>query len=213
MELSLINSVSIVFTPGSGGNFLRHFLDPTIKEKNACYFVDRAWFRTGKKEPYVGDRFTITHVDPKPAEFTIGLGPTNLQEYIRVRVMINTKNMARSIEQIDNIIEDFHSNTVEYFTSECDYMLSYTKLFDWNSVEYLYKKINAETPPDYKKEYFNSYKIKHNMVYSSWQYKVIEKIYEFEYNNTLKRNWSIDDITKNNWQQFLQENLCLTNYH
>ena len=82
-------------------------------------------------------------------------------------------------------------------------------------MEYKYNLINNTDPPLDKQKYFNSYKEKHDKIFSCWHYKVIEKICIFEYNNitTQKRNWSIDDITKDNWQTFLQENLCLTSYH
>jgi hypothetical protein len=48
----------------------------------------------------------------------------------------------------------------------------------------------------------------------------MEKIFMYEYENSLGeyaggklRNWSVDDITEENWQTFLDEHLCLTNYH
>ena len=209
--------IGIKFTAGSGGNFLRHFIDPDITKNNAQYFTDKDWF--GKEtHPYKEDRFVLSFLglsEPRESDWKIGLGPTNLKEYIRVRTMVNTKNMQKSIEQIDEIVIDFHNNDVEYFDYNCDYMLPYTKLFDWKTLTSLYNLINNTDPPLDKQKYFNSYKEKHDKIFSCWHYKVIEKICIFEYNNitTQKRNWSIDDITKDNWQTFLQENLCLTSYH
>ena len=43
--------IGIKFTAGSGGNFLRHFIDPDITNDNAQYFTDKDWF--GKEtHPY-----------------------------------------------------------------------------------------------------------------------------------------------------------------
>ena len=215
----MINTVSIVFKPGSGGHFLRHFLDPDIDQSNADFFVDGKWFGTGVPVPYDTERFKVSYSKPLPADFTIGLGPSTLKECISVRVMVNTKNMSRTIDQIDSIIQDFHTSTVEYFSQDCDCFLTYTELFVWDKLAYLYNKINSKKPPIFKKEYFDSYKEKHEAVYDSWQYKVIEKICLFEYNNNLietvsgkMRTWSIDEINRDNWQEFLEEKLCLTNY-
>ena len=73
--------------------------------------------------------------------------------------------------------------------------------------------------PDYKISYFNSYKEHHDLMFSNFRYKIFEKILKFEYNNNLieqisgkMRAWSIDEITEDNWQEFLEEKLCPTNY-
>lgn len=215
----MINTVGILFTPGAGGHFLRHFLDPDIVQYDAEFFVDGKWFTTSTVPPYNTERFQISHTKTFPVELTIGLGPSTLIEYISIRVMVNIKNMSRTIDQPDFIIQDFYKSTIEFFSQDCDYFLPYTELFVWDRLEYLYKKINDKPPPIYKKKYFNSYKDKHDLVYNSWQYKVIEKICLFEYNNNLiesvsgrMRNWSIDEINEDNWQEFLEEKLCLTNY-
>ena len=215
----MINTVGILFTPGAGGHFLRHFLDPIIVQHTAEYFVDSKWFKTSTTPPYNKERFKMSHNKTFPVELMIGLGPSTLIEYIRVRTMVNTKNMSRTIDQLDFIIQDFHTTTIEYFSQDCDYFLPYTELFVWDRLEYLYRKINNKNPTIYKKKYFDSYKDKHDTIYNSWQYKVIEKICLFEYNNNLiesvcgkMRNWSIDDINEDNWQEFLEEKLCPTNY-
>lgn len=212
----MINTIGIVFTPGAGGHFLRHFLDPDINQFDAEFFVDGKWFKTGTVPFYDTKRFTLSH-QPILADFVVGLGPNTLKEFISVKVMTNIKNSSRTIDEFDSIIQDFHLSTIEFFSKDCDYFLPYTELFVWNKLEYLYTKINNIEPPEFKKQYYNSYKDKHDTVYNSWQYKVIEKICLFEYNNKSvsgkMRNWSIDEINEDNWQEFLEEKLCPTNYN
>lgn len=208
-----------MYTPGAGGHFLRHFLDPDIINDNAEFFVDGKWFKTPTASPYTKERFRLNHIKLRPTDFIVGLGPSTLKEYISVRVMVNLKNMSRTIDQIDSIIQDFQTSRIEYFSQDCDYFLPYTELFVWDKLNYLYKKINSNNPPSCKKKYFDSYKEKHEAVYNSWQYNVIEKICLFEYNNNCVehlsgkiRNWSINEITEDNYESILEEKLCLTNY-
>ena len=84
----------------------------------------------------------------------------------------------------------------------------------------MYYNVNNEVCPDYKIKYASSYINQHVKLYNRWEFRVIEKIFLFEYKNKLIestsnkiRNWSGDNITEQNWQNFLDKNLCLTNYN
>jgi len=236
MEFALINQVYISYISGSGGNFLRHFLDPQIKLSKAKYWVDQAWHT--KKGGGGGDKTAYPYADNShiqfgpyadnshiqfgfytKADFIIGLGPVNYCEFIKTRVMMNTKNAHRNINQIDDIIVNIQSTDTRLFTSNVSFLLSYDQLFDFGIMSKLYLRVNDATVPDYKKQYFLDYKAKHDEVFNSWQYNVIERICLFEYNNNCvehisgkMRNWNIDEITEDNYESLLKEKLCLTNY-
>lgn len=242
MELDLTNDPNIYYTPGSGGHFLRHFLDPEITTSESSYWQDKAWHpKTGGGDgdetacPYFeNSRYQLcqlssenrpikkvlnTNVSVENSKFTIGLGPVNYTEHIKIRVMVNTKNMHRKISQIDDIIHDIQINDIKLFTSPVTFLVNYTQLFNLEAMSELYLRANKEPVPEFKKKYFLDYKHKHDQVYYSWQYNVIEKICLFEYNNNCiehqsskMRSWSIDEIDEDNWQDFLEEKLCLTNY-
>jgi len=232
----LINQVYISYIAGSGGNFLRHFLDPQIKLSKAKYWVDQAWHT--KKGGGGGDKTAYPYADNShiqfgpyadnshiqfgfytKADFTIGLGPVNYSEYIKVMVMVNTKNMHRSIDQFDDIITNIQIIDIKLFTAPVSILVSYDQLFDFGIMSKLYLRVNDATVPDYKKQYFLDYKAKHDEIFNSWQYNVIERICLFEYNNNCvehlsgkMRNWSINEITEDNYESLLKEKLCLTNY-
>lgn len=224
MELNLTDPTYILYMGGSGGNFLRHFLDPEIKSSNAKYWVDKAWHKgpgDGDETAYPYSKNSkIQFGDPIfGTDFSIGLGPVNYSEYIKVMVMLNTKNMHRSIDQFDDIITNIQITDIKLFTAPVSILVTYNQLFDFNILSKLYLTVNKATVPDYKKQYFFDYKAKHDEVFNSWQYNVIERICLFEYNNNCvqhisgkMRNWSIDEINEDNWQEFLEEKLCLTNY-
>ena len=216
----------INYTPGSGGHFLRHFLEPTIKLTKANFWVDEEYhsFAGGGKgnfnaNPYpkescfkFGNRY--------PEIFTIGLGPINSVEFIKVNTLKNIKNMHRSISDMDYIITDIQFKTMNFFDrSQVDFMINYENLFNINVLKKLYTDLHNTPVPEHKISYYENYKHQHDKIFSSWNYKVIEKICLFEYNNNviecftgIIRKWSIDDIKQNNWQEYLEENLCLTNY-
>ena len=224
MELNLTDPTYILYMGGSGGNFLRHFLDPEIKSSNAKYWVDKAWHKNvgdGDETAYPYSKNSkIIFGDPIfGTDFSIGLGPVNYPEYIKVMVMLNTKNMHRSIDQIDDIVINIQITDIKLFTAPVSVLVSYNQLFDFNILSKLYLTVNGATVPDYKRQYFFDYKAQHDEVFDSWQYNVIERICLFEYNNNCvqhisgkMRNWSIDEIDEDNWQEFLEEKLCLTNY-
>ena len=74
--------------------------------------------------------------------------------------------------------------------------------------------------PDFKIKYALNYIDQHVKLYNRWEYRAMEQIFVFEYKNKLHesividpRSWSIDNITKDNWQTLLKENLCPTSYH
>lgn len=223
-------NIYIYYIPGAGGHFLRHFLDPEITTSESNYWQDKAWtpkIRGGDGDktayPYSkNSRFKLaadTNVNVENSNFTLGLGPVNYLEHIKIRVMVNTKNMGREISQFDDIIYEIQTSDITLFTSPVTFLLSYNQLFNLEIMTELYLLVNKESVPDFKTQYFLNYKRKHDQVYLSWQYKIIEKICLFEYiNNCIEhqsgkmRHWSIDEITEDNWQEFLEEKLCLTNY-
>jgi len=103
--------------------------------------------------------------------------------------------------------------------NKANYILNYQDLFNLDILEKIFIDINNRPLPDYKISYFNSYKEHHDLMFSNYRYKIFEKILKFEYNNNLTeqvsgkmRAWSIDEITEDNWQTFLEEKLCPTNY-
>ena len=229
MELNLTDNIHIYYIPGAGGHFLRHFLDPEITTSESSYWQDKAWHpKIGGGDgdetayPYSkNSRFKLsanTNVNVEN-NFTLGLGPVNYVEHIKIRVMVNTKNIHKEISQFDDIIYEIQTSDITLFTSPVTFLLNYNQLFDLDTLSELYLLANKEPVPDYKTKYFLDYKHKHDQVYLGWQYNVIEKICLFEYNNNCiehqsgkMRQWSIDAITEDNWQEFLEEKLCLTNY-
>ena len=166
---------------GAGGNFLRHFLDPEIKLSNAKYWVDKVWHQVpwgdGDETAYpYSKNSNIQFGDYKSkTNFTIGLGPVNYSEYIKVMVMVNTKNMRRSIDQFDDITTNIQIIDIKLFTTPVSILVSYNQLFDFNILSELYLTVNKATVPDYKKQYFFDYKAKHDEVFNSWQYNVIKE--------------------------------------
>ena len=95
----------------------------------------------------------------------------------------------------------------------------YKDVFNLLYLSEIYYNVNKTICPDYKIEYAHSYISKHIEIYNNWIYKVLEQVFNFEYDNNLiesvsgkMRSWSIDEITEDNWQEFLEEKLCLTNY-
>jgi hypothetical protein len=219
----LIDRVYISYQPGSGGNFLRHFLDPDITNIDAPYWVDKTFHSVeggGDGEPVPFDSENMVQFDYKyPEEFTIGLGPTVIEEFIKISLMSCTKNCHISIDEIDKILINIQGRSVDFFKKKVHIMIPYSKLFDYDLVKSLYKRIHNVELPEIKQKYYQSYKLKHDAVFQSWQYNVIEKIFLFEYNNNLiesvsgrMRAWSIDEINEYNWQEFLEEKLCPTNY-
>jgi len=212
----------IDYTPGSGGNFLRHFLEPKFLSSHANFWVDEEWSTIGggngnlEANPYTQED-CLKFGNRYPQIFTIGLGATNIKEFIKVHTLVNLKNMHRSINRIDDIITDIQCRSFNLFDiSSVSVMINYENLFNLKLLKKLYVELHNAQVPNNKIAYYNSYKQKHDKIFASWQYNVIEKICLFEYNNNVAefkiRNWSIDDITENNWRPFLDENLCLTNY-
>jgi len=219
----LTKQVYISYIPGSGGNFLRNLLDPEMHEAEAKYWVDQDYHSIaggGKGEPTpYNDKNLIQIGKGYPGHFTIGLGPTTFKEFIKVQCMSNTKNSHRSISEIDSIIQNIQNKSVSFFNYPADQIINYDNLFNYDLLNNLYFKIHNTYFSQQKQKYFHSYKNKHDKIFSSWQYNVIEIVCVFEYNNNLiehvsgkMRSWSIDEINEDNWQEFLEEKLCLTNY-
>lgn len=222
----MTNTVHISYFPGSGGHFLREFLDPEIIKLEAPYWVDEDFEQggsgKGKPSPYSKDSlFSCVSIFATPIRWKpaihIGLGPKDLREHIQVRTMVSTKNLARSINEVDAILLDMHQKPVKFLDQSLihipfNYTINYNELFNWATMLTLYRDINDSEPDPSKWDYFFSYANKHKEIYSSGYYFCIEKIFEFEYNNNVQdkmRSWSIHDVTPDN----LQGLLCLTNYH
>jgi len=227
MKVFVLIKCYIDYKKGSGGHFLRHFLDPQIQKTQANFWVDKEYHpKEGGGDnnldayPYSSDS-VISFGNKYPKIFTIGLGPTNIVEFIKVMVLINLKNRHTPIDNFDSIITDIQLNNLNLFdTSSVSFMINYENLFVLDVLKKLYTDLHNTPVPEHKISFFKSYKQKHDKVFNSWQYKVIEKICLFEYNNNVIeslsgkiRGWGIDQINQYNWQEFLEEKLCLTNYH
>jgi hypothetical protein len=124
-------------------------------------------------------------------------------------------------------LSTYQDNHIKLWTKQYDinninkanYILNYQDLFNLDILEKIFIAINNRPLPDYKISYCNSYKEHHDLIFSNCRYKIFEKISKFEYNNNLTeqvsgkmRAWSIDEINEDNWQTFLEEKLCPTNY-
>ena len=124
-------------------------------------------------------------------------------------------------------LSTYQDNHIKLWTKQYDinninkanYILNYQDLFNLDILEKIFIAINNRPLPDYKISYFNSYKEHHDLMFYDVRYKIFEKILKFEYNNNLTeqvsgkmRAWSIDEINEDNWQEFLEEKLCPTNY-
>ena len=93
--------------------------------------------------------------------------------------------------------------------------LDYNSIFNLYKLTELYYNVNKEVCPDFKIKYALNYIDQHVKLYNRWEYRAMEQIFVFEYQNKLhesisnrSRSWSIDNITKDNWQTLLKENLC-----
>lgn len=98
--------------------------------------------------------------------------------------------------------------------------ISYNEIFNLYSLMQLYYNVHNTVCPDHKIKYAQSYIEQNVSIFNKWEFRAMEKIFMYEYENSLGefaggklRNWSVDDITEENWQTFLDEHLCLTKYH
>ena len=98
--------------------------------------------------------------------------------------------------------------------------ISYNEIFNLYSLIQLYYNVHKAVCPVEKIEYARSYIEQNVSIFNKWEFRAMERIFIYEYENSLGefaggklRNWSVDDITEENWQTFLDEHLCLTKYH
>lgn len=210
----MINQIGLDYQYGVGGIFLYNFLDPDIKLTKAEFYEDHP---KTSIVPVLGDGHRFKRRNGfKEGKFTVGLGYTNIKDFIK-HTVIDCVRQNIPIDQIDAHLIALHDTPMEFFdVSNVSFMLAYEDLFRLDVMNNLYVSINGSSVPEYKIEYFKSYKDHHYLIFNSWQFKVIEKIFLFEYTHkksAKSRNWSIDNIREDNWESFTEENLWLKNYH
>lgn len=223
---------------GASGHFLGHFLHPEYKSDNANIRVDSL---TGNHPIYAftknnndGHTHNMDYISSNEIVLRI-LTPTR-SEKIKAVFNLFYKNVLDNnfilpttapITLAASIMNKFFDNLLnigdkEYNHSDIKDTISvnYKDIFNLLYLSEIYYTVNNTICPDYKINYANSYITNHVELYNNWSYKVLEQIFNFEYDNNLiesvsgkMRNWSIDQISEGNWQEFLQEKLCLTNYN
>src|SRR6056300_434792 len=90
--------------------------------------------------------------------------------------------------------------------------IGYSEIFNLYALTQLYYTVHNSVCPDHKIKYAQSYIEQNVSLYNKWEFRAMEKIFMYEYENSLGeyaggklRNWSVDDITEENWQTFLDE--------
>tara|TARA_B100001093_G_scaffold110623_1_gene102908 strand:+ start:290 stop:970 length:681 start_codon:yes stop_codon:yes gene_type:complete len=214
---------------GASGHFLGHFLHPEFKANTSDIRVD-SLTENNPIYSYIksnndGHTHDMDYTSSNEKVLRI-LTPTR-SEKIKAVFNIFYKNHLVNNFILATIVNKFFVNLLniadtEYNQSDINDTISvnYKDIFNLLYLSELYYNVNNTICPDYKIEYAHSYISSHIDLYNNWSYKALEKIFNFEYDNNLiesvsgkMRNWSIDEIDENNWQTFLKEKLCLTNYH
>tara|TARA_B100001093_G_C26588040_1_gene910258 strand:+ start:217 stop:720 length:504 start_codon:yes stop_codon:yes gene_type:complete len=153
------------------------------------------------------------------------LTPTR-NEKIKAVFNIFYKNVLDNNFDLTTVVNKYYDNLLEIENTEYNHSdvddttsVHYKDVFNLLYLSEIYYNVNNTICPDYKIEYAHSYISKHIELYNNWSYKVLEQVFNFEYDNNLiesvsrkMRGWSIDEINEDNWQEFLKEKLCPTNY-
>ena len=208
----MIKDYIVCGLPGSGVNFVAAFLDVEHKSDTATLRID-----IDKEYAAQFDKGTI-HTQEKWFKSSHNLCIDNDNKYV---IKIFCKDMSETLKIIYNNYCSKRFNFEKMPLVELlDKLLCNSEIFDlskwqdnhiklWARQRYNSKNIN-------KANCILNYQ---DLIFSNYRYKIFEKILKFEYNNNLiqkvsgkMRAWSIDDITEDNWQEFLEENLCPTNY-
>tara|TARA_Y100001937_G_scaffold121700_1_gene180911 strand:+ start:91 stop:783 length:693 start_codon:yes stop_codon:yes gene_type:complete len=230
MVLSLSNLNYRVCAPeGASGHFIGHFLHPAFKASRTDLRVDNLsgnnpiFEYTGNDDD--GHSHDMNLRDEGKIIIRI-LTPTLLEKMKCVWNVYFKGNNTRfdSFQYIMNKhymhLLDVDDKRYHHSQKEWAVDLDYNSIFNLYKLTELYYNVNKEVCPDYKIKYASNYIDQHVRLYNRWEYRAMEQIFVFEYANKLHecnsnrlRSWSIDDITKDNWQTLLKENLCLTSYH
>jgi len=213
---------------GASGHFLGHFLHPEYKSNSANIRIDTLqqnhtiYDYTQSIDDGHTHNFDYTHANKKVLRI---LTPTR-NEKIKAVFNIFYKNVLDNNFDLTTFFNKYYNNLLniektEYNHSDIANTISvhYKDVFNLLYLSEIYYNVNKTICPDYKIEYAHSYISKHIELYNNWSYKVLEQVFKFEYDNNLiesvsgkMRNWSIDNINQDNWQEFLEEKLCPTNY-
>jgi len=230
MVQSLSNLHYKVCAPeGASGHFIGHFLHPEFKATRAGIRVDNL---SGNNPIF---KYTGSNDDGHTHEM-------NVRDKDKIMIRIITPTISEKFKCVWNVNFKFNNGAFDSFqyvmNKHYDQLLQidrniykqqpkkwaidlhYNYIFNLYKLIELYYNVNNEVCPDYKIKYASSYINQHVKLYNRWEFRVIEKIFLFEYKNKLIestsnkiRNWSVDNITEQNWQNFLDKNLCLTNYN
>ncbi len=230
MVLILSNLHYRVCAPeGASGHFIGHFLHPAFKATRTDLRVDNLsgnnpiFKYTGKDDD--GHSHDMNLRDEGKIIIRI-LTPTLLEKMKCVWNVYFKGNNTR-FDSFQYIMDKHYMHLLDvddkrYHHTQKQWAvdLDYNSIFNLYKLTELYYNVNKEVCPDYKIEYASSYIDQHVRLYNRWEYRAMEQIFVFEYENNLHecnsnrlRSWSTDDITKDNWQTLLKENLCLTSYH
>lgn len=213
---------------GASGHFLGHFLHPEYKSDNANIRVDSL---TGNHPIYAftknnndGHTHNMDYISSDEIVLRI-LTPTR-SEKIKAVFNLFYKNVLDNNFDLTTVVNKYYDNLLEIENTEYNHIdvddttsVHYKDVFNLLYLSEIYYNVNNTICPDYKIEYAHSYISKHIELYNNWSYKVLEQVFNFEYDNNLiesvsgkMRGWSIDEINEDNWQEFLKEKLCPTNY-
>ena len=213
---------------GASGHFLGHFLHPEYKANSANIRIDTLNQLNPIYEYTQNDDDGHTHdmhyTNDSKKVLRI-LTPTRNE---KIKAAFNTfyKHVLDNNFNLATVFNRYYDNLLTIENSEynhCDInntiSVHYKDVFNLLYLSEIYYTVNKTICPDYKVEYAHSYISKHVKLYSNWSYNVLVQVFNFEYDNNLiesvsgrMRNWSIDEINEDNWQEFLEEKLCLTNY-
>jgi len=220
---------------GASGHFLGHFLHPSFKSDTAGLRVDNLdgnnpiFEYTGSDDD--GHTHDMDFQDQSKIVLRI-ITPSHLEKFkavFNVHFKFNDGKFIRApMESFDYVFNKHydHLRSIEdpqyqHVTTPNAINIPYDDIFNLYKLTELYYNIHKDLCPDYKIKYAQSYINRHIKLYNRWELKVMEQVFNFEYNNNLlegsigktrMRTWTIDQITETNWQTFLEENLCLTNY-
>jgi len=229
MELDLSDLHYKVCAPaGASGHFLGHFLHPEYKANSANIRIDTLKQLNPIYEYTQNDDDGHTHdMDyTNDSEKVLRILTPTRSEKIKAAFNIFYKNSLDNNFDLLTVINHYYNNLIiiektDYNHSDIADTISvhYKDVFNLLYLSEIYYNVNKTICPDYKIEYAHSYISKHIELYNNWSYRVLEQVFNFEYDNNLiesvsgkMRNWSIDNINQDNWQEFLEEKLCPTNY-
>lgn len=230
MELDLTKLHYKICAPrGASGHFLAHFLHPEYTSNSANIRID-----TLNQNHPIYDYIQSNNVGllhdmnyTSNNKKVLRILTSTRSEKIKAVFNIFYKNDLDNNFDLTTVVNDYYDNLLsienaEYNEIDIDGTTSvyYRDVFNLLYLTEIYYTVNKTICPDYKIEYAHSYISKHIKLYNNWTYKVLEQVFNFEYDNNLiesvsgkMRSWSIDEISEDNWQEFLKEKLCLKNYN